>query len=103
MEAVAFYFAANARSTFLLGRKFCALFEGYSAGEILFFVSVVRNWFIPLSSFPFLPPPKRRVVLSGSNGALPVIFCGCIVDHRKSVQFSRYMYNGPRKFVTRKA
>jgi hypothetical protein len=55
MAAVAFYFAATARSTFLLGSKFCVLFEGYSAGEILFFVSVVRNWFIPLSSFPLLP------------------------------------------------
>lgn len=53
--AVAFSFAPNARSTFIFGREFCALFEGYSAGEILFFVSVVRNGFSPLSSFPSLP------------------------------------------------
>jgi hypothetical protein len=58
VAAVVFYFAVNARSTFLFGRKFCVLFEVYSAGEILFFVSVVRNGFIPLSSFPFLPLPS---------------------------------------------
>jgi hypothetical protein len=52
---VVFYFTTNASPTFLLGKMFCVRFEGYSAREILFFVSVVRNGFIPLSTFPFLP------------------------------------------------
>jgi hypothetical protein len=102
MAAVAFYFAANARPVFLLGKKFCVLFEGYSAGEIFFFVSVFRNGFIPLPSFPVLPLLSAGLCHQ-SNRALVVIFRGSIVDHRKSVQFSRYMYNGPRKFMTRKA